>query len=208
MNKIEENLKWNAERWGNEDAWIQKDKFGYKWGNGKQQKYNEVTIIAEQYLLPVIGSRRDLQILEIAPGSGRFTTELIRIASTIDIMDMNEACINLCKERFKYYDSISYYVNDGMSLEKVKDKKYDLIASYDSFVHIEPAIIQKYVAQMSKLLSKDGIIWIDHSGKGETDAGHRTSMTDELMKQFAKENGLKVISQNYRNGHDCISILQ
>jgi ubiquinone/menaquinone biosynthesis C-methylase UbiE len=206
--KIKENIEWNKKRWGQLDKWNEVDSYGYRWGKGVQQKYNGATLIAEKYLLPYVGGRRDLTILEVAPGAGRFTTELIRIAGKLYLLDLNQACIDICKERFKYYTHIEYFVNDGVSCDMVPDNTFDLIATYDSFVHVEPAVIREYLRQFVSKLVPGGIIWIDHSGRGERELGHRTAMTDKLMMEYASEFGLKVITQRFRNDHDCISILQ
>ena len=54
----------------------------------------------------------------------------------------------------------------------------------------------------------NGLLWLDHSGRGPKTRGHRTAMTDEMMRAFAERYGLTVIAQHFRNNHDCISVLQ
>ncbi len=203
-----ENLAWNARRWGDPEAWIDKDQYGYRWGRGVQQKFNSVVGISEKFLLPYLGNRRDLSVLEIAPGAGRFTTELLRVGHQFYLVDLNKACIDLCRERFKYYPNITYFVNDGVSLSMIPDDSVDLAVSFDSLVHVEPAIIERYVEQLVRKVRPGGLIWLDHSGKGHKDLGHRTEMTDEKMKLFASRFGLLLIAQHYRNDHDCISVLK
>lgn len=206
--ELRKNIDWNKKQWGDKKKWAKLHKYGYQWSGGYKQDFNEMTFIAERFLLPYIGKRRDLTILEVAPGAGRFTTELIRLAKELYLLDMNEACIKLCRERFKYYSNISYFVNDGVSCQMIPSSKCDLIATYDSFVHVEAHIIRFYLQQFVKKLVPDGIVWIDHSGKGAREKGKRTAMTDKLMRQFADELSLQVIAQEYRNDHDCISILR
>lgn len=202
------NIEWNRRVWGDEKGWRERHAFGYRWGGGAQQAYNETTLIAEKYLLPHLGERRDLMVLEIAPGAGRFTTELIRVARGLTLVDLNEACIKLCRERFQYYTHIEYLTNDGRGIPMVPDSQYDLIAVYDAFVHVEPEIIRGYVRDMVRKLVPGGLAWIDHSGKGKREAGNRTAMTDAVMRDFAAEAGLAVEAQHFRNEHDCISVLR
>jgi hypothetical protein len=73
-------------------------------------------------------------------------------------------------------------------------------------VHMHPDIIRSYVLQLSELLESGGILWLDHSGKGAKESGHRTDMTDEMMKQYGEEAGLTLLKQTFRNDHDCISV--
>jgi predicted methyltransferase len=56
-------------------------------------------------------------------------------------------------------------------------------------------------------LKPGGIIWLDHSGKGVSEAGCRSDMTKEKMASIAEANGLFVSAQSYRSPTDCISVL-
>ena len=75
-------------------------------------------------------------------------------------------------------------------------------------VHMSPEVIKRYVAQFAEKVKKEGIVWLDHSGKGKKKLGHRTSMTAEKMVEFAEEYGFEIIAQHFRNEHDCISVLK
>lgn len=206
--KLEENLTYNINRWGSREQWENLDAFGYNWGSDNSTpSYHRARRISEQMLLPLLDGKREIPILEIAPGAGRFTTELIRLASELHVVDLNQACIDICKERFKYYTNIQYHKNDGVSVQMVPDNAFDLIASFDSFVHIAPEIIRQYIIQFVSKLRAGGIIWLHHSN-GYKEVGHRTEMTSEMMKDFAKEAGLDLVTQHYLSqGIDCISVL-
>ena len=202
------NIAWNRDRWGKEEIWRRKDAYGYRWGGGHQQANYDMTLIAERWLLPHLDGRSDLKTLELAPGAGRFTVELVRVSRSLYLVDMNSTCIKICKERFKYYPHVSYYVNDGRSCAVVPDSDFDLIVSYDSMVHMLPEIIERYVKEFAQKLKSSGLLWLDHSGRGAKTSGHRTAMTEALMRAYAKRYGLAVVAQHYRNNHDCISVLQ
>jgi len=85
---------------------------------------------------------------------------------------------------------------------------YDLIASFDSLVHVHPDIVHGYVRQLADRIVPGGILWLDHSGKGMREQGHRTDMTLEKMAEFAQGVGLEIVKQTFRNDHDCISVLR
>lgn len=203
------NLKVNRERWGDRTKWEKHDKFGYQWGNGYKQTHGETAALADTFLRPFLPSGRyDLKILELSPGAGRFTAELIRYARSLDLLDMNDACLELTKERFRMIPvPIRTYHNDGQSCAMVEDSDYDLMACFDSMVHMHPIVIEGYVKQLGARLAPGGFLWLDHSGKGANDKGHRTDMTPEKMAALASEAGLEVISQKFRNNQDCISVL-
>jgi SAM-dependent methyltransferase len=203
------NVEWNRSRWGQEAGWLEHDRFGYQWGGGYIHTSNSVARFFDVNFRPYVGGRYDLDILEISPGAGRSTVEIIRYARTLALVDLNEVPIAICRERLKYYpNEVTYHVNDGRSLSCVADREFDLVASYDSMVHVHPDIVRGYVQQGAALLRPDGIIWLDHSGKGARKAGKRSSVTAELVVGWADELGLATVDQIWRNDWDCISVLR
>jgi ubiquinone/menaquinone biosynthesis C-methylase UbiE len=106
-------------------------------------------------------------ILEIAPGHGRWTAFLKNLCNRLIIVDLSEGCINKCRERFAESSHISYFVNDGKSLEMVTDGSVDFIFSFDSLVHAEDAVLKAYTAEFKKKLRPNGAGFIHHSNLGE-----------------------------------------
>lgn len=209
IDNLDENIEFNRKRWGNPDGWLEKDQFGYRWGGGVQQSVGGFARFCDKFLRPFISQRYDHSILELSPGAGRFTSELIRYASSIDLLDMNQACIDICRTRLNYYPiKVNYYVNDGKQCDMVTGNKYSFIACFDSMVHMHPDIIRGYVTQLATCLEPGGYMWLDHSGAGARDAGHRTDMTPERMAEFGRDAKLTLIDQTFRNDHDCITVFQ
>lgn len=207
---VDSNVEWNRQRWGQRSGWQSHDQYGYRWGRGTQQSVGQIAQLADEFFRPHTHGRYDLRILELAPGGGRFTAELLRYASAMCLVDLNEASLEICRERFAFVPTpISYALTDGQSFDAVPaGAGWDAVVSFDSMVHMHPEVIHRYVASLAALLAPSGFAWLDHSGKGLREAGHRTAMTDELMVEFAEAAGLSVVSQRYRNQWDCVSILR
>jgi SAM-dependent methyltransferase len=206
---LDENLRFNRDRWGQPDSWTGKDQFGYRWGGGVQQTVGGVAHFADNFLRPYLGGRYDHQVLELSPGGGRFTAELIRYAAKIDLLDMNQACPDICRDRFKYYPvEMGLFLNDGRNCETLGDRTYTLIACFDSMVHMHPEIIDGYVKQLGGRLSDRGVLWLDHSGKGPKEIGHRTDMTAQRMVEIGVSHGLALVEQRFRNDHDCVTVFR
>ena len=203
------NVEWNRRRWGQSKGWSGQDGYGYQWGKGHQQRTTDVSRFADSFLRPHLGDRYDLKILELAPGAGRFTAELIRYAREMVLVDLNRAAIDLCKERLRFFPTpVTTYVNDGQSLQMIEDDDFDLFACFDSMVHMHPEVIRNYVEQAARLMVPGGILWLDHSGHGAREVGHRTDVTLEWMTKLATELGLEVVGQRMRNDWDCVSVLR
>lgn len=204
---LQSNIDWNRQRWGQASGWTQRDHYGYRWSDGYQHTSGSVAANMDKLLRPYMLSH-ELDILEIAPGAGRITAELIRYARSMCLIDLNAEAIEICRDRFKYYPTpIEYIVNDGVSLAGA-DGPFDFVASYDSLVHVRPEIIRGYLDQIVPRLREGGRVWIDHSGKGLEPRAHRTETTAEMVAGWASELGLTVIDQVYRNSWDCITVFE
>lgn len=81
----ETNLEFNRWLWSDLEKWQSEHQYGYRWGRGVQQANSGMTRVAEKWLLPYLPARRNLKIMEIAPGAGRFTAELIRLSAEISL---------------------------------------------------------------------------------------------------------------------------
>lgn len=175
----------NLKMWSNYD-WTN---LGEEWSNNEEWKES----LVEHILNPNIPEGSD--VLEIGPGGGRFTEYLLDRGNKIYLVDLTQKCIDLCKERFKEYSNIYYFVNDGKSLDMIADNSIDRIWSWDVFVHINDTDIKNYVRQFDRILRPGGIGIIHHSKKGKSSRGWHSNMTAKKMCVFCNENNLEVISQ-------------
>lgn len=215
MPTVEENRSF----WNNRCDWGRAEKeWSQRWGTSYMQWYGTI--------LPRIRPFLPAQtILEIAPGFGRWTDFLKDYSANLTLVDLSEKCIRACQERFADFPHITYFVNDGKSLDMIRDNTIDFVFSFDSLVHAEDTIISGYISQISRKLRKNGVAFIHHSNLGQYSnyvKMHRiisgipglmvilkisgilddvrkpwraTSMTAGKMQLYAEENGLKCISQ-------------
>jgi len=102
-------------------------------------------------------------VLEIAPGHGRWTAELLERSRRMILVDLNAECIEHCRARFG--DGLEYRVNDGRSLPDVGDESVDLVWSYDSFVHMEGDVIASYLSEIARVLRPGGVALLHHAGR-------------------------------------------
>jgi SAM-dependent methyltransferase len=152
----------NISTWNNPATWDSFDRgdaWSTSWGNPDNQWLRVVLPRIQRY---VPAGR----ILEIAPGFGRWTNYLKELCSELIVVDLNELCIQKCKERFLADSHIDYYVNDGKSLSMVSDGSIDFAFSFDSLVHAEADVIDAYLTQLAKKLKPNGVAWLHHSNVG------------------------------------------
>jgi hypothetical protein len=213
MPTIKENkTMWeDAYNWGNAG-----EEWSSAWGGSYMQWYGTI--------LPRIRTFLPAHtILEIAPGFGRWTRFLKDFCTNLIVVDVSEKCIKACQERFADCSHISYFVNDGKSLNMIPDDTIDFVFSFDSLVHAEDTAISAYVSQFPRKLKQNGAVFIHHSNLGEYSkyrkmksiisripkyilikcgisdnfifSGRDPSMTAKKMQLYAEENGLQCITQ-------------
>jgi 2-polyprenyl-3-methyl-5-hydroxy-6-metoxy-1,4-benzoquinol methylase len=106
-------------------------------------------------------------ILEIAPGGGRWTKFLKNYCDQLIAVDIAETCIELCRKRFAGEHHLTFYLNDGKSLDMIAPNSIDFVFSLDSLVHADADVIQAYLQQIAKKLSPNGIGFVHHSNLGQ-----------------------------------------
>lgn len=179
--------------WNREDAWSND---GHEWSNSHGGTDN----IWNNFIFDKIKQFRNKNILEIAPGRGRMTQYLSILASKLQIVDLNESCIEFTRNKLKNHVD-SYFVNDGKTLP-VPDESQDLVFSFDSFVHMNKNVIDDYLREISRVLVPGGFGFIHHSnfGGGEDlsfrNLAGRSNMDIETFREMVELNNMEIISQD------------
>lgn len=216
------NKKWMESTYSTEEYWSDDLAYGYRWNKDAPIKdYRQSGLLIDRWLKPFLTANVK-SCLEIGPGGGRWTTELLRISQKLHLSDISESSINVCRERFKYYQNIEYHVTDGSDLSFVKDSELDLIFSWGVFVHIQKDVIETYLSQFRRMLSPQGIAFIQHGAWGANVKQVRSDFTNADMAELADKHGLTIWAQintsegvypEHKDGKevvylDTISILQ
>ena len=139
--------------------------------------------------------------LEIAPGAGRNSARLKEHARTLHLVDLNAYALERCRERFREHKgpcAIHYHQNDGRSLAFLADGSVSLVYSWDSMVHFERTVVQRYVQEFARVMRPGAWGFVHHSNYGATSADPdiehaphmRSNLTAELFGQYCSENGL------------------
>lgn len=105
-------------------------------------------------------------ILEIGPGSGRWTQFLRRLCTKLIVVDLSFKSAEACKKRFQSDRHVVYHTNDGTSLEMIPDRSVDFVFSFDALVYAEADVIEHYLEEISRKLTEKGGGFIHHSNLG------------------------------------------
>jgi ubiquinone/menaquinone biosynthesis C-methylase UbiE len=178
----------NRALWG----WHDWSEDGDEWSNMAVPGWKEGVVA--NLLSPFI-SETDT-VLEIGPGSGRWTQYIVDRAARTILVDITPECIEMCRQRFGDKGNVEFHVNDGKSLRDVKSGVVDKIWSFDVFVHIQPVDVDAYVAEFRRVLKPGGQALIHHAKNGSTaSSSWRSEMTASEMKRIVENHGLQLVDQ-------------
>ena len=217
-NTIEDNLT----AWDREHHW---SRDGDEWDGQAifsgvpYQQWKESLVKA--FLSPHLGP--DVDVVEIAPGHGRWTEFIVGNCRSLTLVDLSPSCIEHCKDRFRAHNHITYRITDGNTLPLVAEGSVDFIWSFDSFVHMAPDVISAYFREAARALRPGGTMTIHHAGRRHTtlflgvlknlgvrgrtlyqwismgkfkdDDGWRSDVSPQLIQRLARDAGLKTTGQ-------------
>lgn len=184
------NIEEQKKIWNDENLWL---KDGHEWSTFFGTTENLWNLIYPKFKDYLKGD-----ILEIAPGFGRMTENLLKYSDTLSIIDLNEICIKKCIDKFGSKIR-NYLVNDGKSLF-FPDNSFDFIFSYDSFVHMSEDVVESYIKEISRTLKNNKYAFIHHayffssSTPSENLAG-RANMNPDLFRSIVNKYNMEIISQ-------------
>jgi SAM-dependent methyltransferase len=127
---------------------------------GSEQYFDEVTskrYRAEPHILDFAGfhSWRGKRVLEIGCGIGTDAEQFARHGAEYVGIDLSDASLDLCKQRFNVYDLEGEFYNIDITDRKVLDLgQFDLVYSY-GVLHHYPGM-QDHIKTVASLLTPDG----------------------------------------------------
>jgi len=213
-------IQWNKSVWDESYNW---ENDGDEWDGQAAfcgQPYRDwKNSIVETFIDPNI--HVDSHVLELAPGHGRWTEHIVHKVKHLVLVDLSPQCINFCRKRFAAFGNLEYHINDGKNLGMLKDHSIDFVWSYDSFVHMELDVIESYLKEFHRILTRGGkaiihhanrlhsILWLQavlgsrgrwlymalSMGKFRGHDGDRSNVSKRLLAEKARDAGLTIIVQ-------------
>ena len=144
-------------------------------------------------------------VLEIGPGAGRFTAELLGARPRrLVLLDLSPKCLAMCRERFAPARAVLEFVlGDGAGVPLDESGTFDLIFSFDVFVHVERPEVMSYFADFARLLAPGGHGVIHYASIDRTPAGldprsgWRADLRSTDMREILAANGLELVDDIY-----------
>ena len=152
-------------------------------------------------------------VLEIGPGGGRWTPALLQISSRLLLADISSKVLDICKERFKEYPNVEYYLIEDGRLDRLPRDSIDSVWTYDVFVHINPHDTEQYIRDLRNILKPGGIAIVHHPGTYPSDEDARKDFRSHVDGKFfahlVQKYNMKLLEQDASLPHkpgDLISV--
>lgn len=146
--------------------------------------------------------------LEIACGHGRWSQHLRPYCRKLTLVDLVEAGVSACRERFAGDRRVECFQNDGRTLPMAADASLDFVFSFDSLVHCELPEIESYLGEIARTLRFHGAAFLHHSNFGAvlaaTPGTHNKfwraeSVSADAVVEGCRKVGLACVSQEIIN---------
>jgi ubiquinone/menaquinone biosynthesis C-methylase UbiE len=193
------NVKNNLQLWDHDYDWAadgdeweyQADRSGLPYSEWKSSL---VSHLIEPYA-------RGADVIEIAPGHGRWSEFIINMCRHVTLVDLGPKCLEYCRTRFAAHANVDYFLTTGTQLPYHAAGAIDFVFSYDSFVHMSADVIQSYMAEIARVLKTGRTAIIHHAeiadpaSYHQTYTGQRSAINSSMVRGFAEQHGLTVVRQ-------------
>jgi cyclopropane fatty-acyl-phospholipid synthase-like methyltransferase len=145
-------------------------------------------------------SRLDLtSVIELACGRGRHAEQIASQCGSLMVVDIHQENIDFCKDRLARHGNVSYLKNNGYEFSGVPNSSMTAIYCYDAMVHFSPDLVENYLKETSRTLSRGSQALYHHSNynaPNTTSYGSnphaRNHMTFDLFSEYAGNAGLSI----------------
>ena len=192
---------------------------GNEWG-----ALNDATDIINEYLLEYVN--KDSVVGEIGIGGGRIANLVAPKIKKLYGFDVAKQMLKNASKSLSNHTNIEYVHLNGSKFENNLESSFDMIYSFDVFVHLDLHNIWAYFKEIKKALKDDGKVFL-HTSNLTTQAGWNRFkvqdrywpggfyfITPEIIETLAKRAGFKIIKHstldetNFYKNRDYLFVME
>jgi len=193
-------LEWNR-KWGRMLTEFERDPgdepyWGERWGD--PETFAPLLEVRRRLLEPYL--RPGQVVVEIGGGGGRWTRYLLPSAARLVVVELNPEAFEHLRRRFPAdLERMEFHRTSGYDIAGVDDGAVDLVFTFDVFVHVEPAGIARYLAEIERVLRPGGRAIVHYADKRKPIAAENAGFSDmdrERMEALLAATGLTVLEHD------------
>lgn len=186
--------QWNIQTWtANLASWTAQGEAGHygdHWGDPEADP--ALGQVRDDWVTPVVGQGRT--VLEIGSGGGRWTQYLLG-AARLWCVDINPEMFDYLRQRFGERPNLSYVRTTGTDIAGVPAGSVDLAFSFGTFVHLDPELVDGYLATLRGLMRPGADLVLQYPEKRKPLARQNQGFalnTAPLMEGLVRRHGFEV----------------
>jgi SAM-dependent methyltransferase len=163
--------------------------YGLEWGD--PETLPPLVYVRDHYLLPYIDPSKT--VLEIGPGGGRWTRYMMG-AGTLYAVDYHQELLNELHRHVRG-SNLHPILNNGNDFPGIPDASIDFGFSFGTFVHLDVDIIERYLANLKRVLAPGATVVIQYSDKTKPLGKENKEFSEnspEAMRAFVTAAGYEV----------------
>ena len=170
-----------------------KDIYGLEWGDPEQSP--PLAHIRDHFLKQYV--KPEATIVEIGPGGGRWTRYMVD-AKRIYCVDYHQELLTEVTANFKSAP-ITPIKNNGDDFPGIDDASIDFLFSFGVFVHLDLDIIDRYLANMKRLLKPGASVVLQYADKTKVMAQKNEGFSDndpDKMRELLAKHGYTILEED------------
>jgi SAM-dependent methyltransferase len=170
-----------------------KGPYGMEWGD--PESVPPLKYVKDHWVTPYVDPHRTG--VEIGPGGGRWTRFLIGF-ERLYVVDYHQELLDELRKTVDLPNMV-FIKNNGTDFPSVPDTSIDFLFSFGTFVHLDRPVIEAYLANIGRILKKDGNAVVHYSDKNKIMARDNATFSDndpERMRKLVEDSGFRVLEED------------
>jgi SAM-dependent methyltransferase len=167
--------------------------YGIEWGDPDLAPH--LRQVRDEWLLPTIGPHAT--VLEIGSGGGRWSRYFVGRVERAILVDGTPASAAAIRERY-HWPAFEYQVSPDGRLPLVGDGEVDYVFSFDTFVHFEAELFNRYIEEIGRVLRPGGLLHLHYARRWPDSAPEAESFRYRSEADVACRLGFAAMSLTER----------
>lgn len=168
--------------------------YGLEWGD--PDVVPPLKFIKERYVLPYV--KPDRRAVEIGPGGGRWTRELLGF-ETLYAVDLHQELLDELRRTIGRPRNVRFIKNEGTDFPGIASGSIDYLFSFGTFVHLELDAIEAYLRNIKSIMRPEASVVIQYSDKTKIMAqlnGGFSENSPTRMREAVRAAGYRILEED------------
>ena len=167
--------------------------YGLDWGD--PDVVEPLRFIRDRYVLPY--ARTAQAAVEIGPGGGRWTRYLLDV-ETLYLVDVHQELLDELTRHLEIRKA-RLVRNSGTDFPGIPDASIDFLFSFGTFVHLDAPTIERYLANMRRVLKPGANAVVQYADQTKVMAQLNEGFSDttpDRMRQMVTAAGYRIVEED------------